>query len=242
MSERPKHTATPRRWLVDGITLAVLQTKQVKWVFYLIILSSLSRYFHRFFIFFLLFFQRDTARVLSFHFFCSAAFVNTLECHESSSHSWAIDCRNPLIARLSTSSSVKTRVFVCRCYPTALHLRSSAAGRCGRPVFPLGYSLSIILSALTVWRATLLFAWLPVCFLFFFPVGLWHLCVLVVSWHGWPMSLWVIAEPGLKYSSAVSAAGFVTTGDDIWVTRAWTKWGVNKMNVKERCWCEMSQH
>lgn len=28
-------------------------------------------------------------------------------------------------------------------------------------------------------------------------------------------------ELGLKYSSAVSAAGFVTTGDDIWVTRAW---------------------
>lgn len=50
-----------------------------------------------------------------------------------------------------------------------------------------------------------------------------HLWVLVVRWHGWPMSLKVEEEPGLKYSSAVSAAGFVTAGDDIWVTSAWNK-------------------
>lgn len=58
---------------------------------------------------------------------------------------------------------------------------------------------------------------LPVCS----PVCLRHLWVLVVSWHGWPMSLWVGDGPGLKYSSAVSAAGLVTAGHDIWVTRAW---------------------
>lgn len=55
-------------------------------------------------------------------------------CHESSSQSWVIDCRNPLIARLSTSF-VKTWVFVCRCHLAAFHLRSSAVSCCGRPIF-----------------------------------------------------------------------------------------------------------
>lgn len=42
-----------------------------------------------------------------------------------------------------------------------------------------------------------------------------YLCVLVVRWLGWPMSLWLML--GLKYSSAVTANGFVA-GHDIWVT------------------------
>ncbi len=42
-----------------------------------------------------------------------------------------------------------------------------------------------------------------------------YLCVLVVRCPGWPMSLWVML--GLKYSSAVTAKGFVA-GHDIWVT------------------------
>ena len=47
-----------------------------------------------------------------------------------------------------------------------------------------------------------------------------HLCVLVVSWQGWPMSLGSSDRLGLKYSSAVRAAGLVTAGHDMWVTRA----------------------
>lgn len=74
-----------------------------------------------------------------------------------------------------------------------------------------------------VWRATSMYAWLLVCL----PVHLCHLWVLVVSWHGWPMSLWVSEELGLKYSSAVSAAGLVTAGLDIWVTRACRQWALN---------------
>lgn len=47
-----------------------------------------------------------------------------------------------------------------------------------------------------------------------------HLCVLVVSWQGWPISLGAGDRPGLKYSSAVRAAGLVTAGHAVWVTRA----------------------
>lgn len=52
-------------------------------------------------------------------------------------------------------------------------------------------------------------AWLLLC-------QLAHLWVLVVSWHGWPMSLSVGEELGLKYSSALSAEGLVAAaGADI---------------------------
>lgn len=81
---------------------------------------------------------------------------------------------------------------------------------------------------------TALSAWLPVCS----PVCLCHLWVLVVSWHGWPMSLWVGDEPGLKYSSAVSAAGLVTAGHDIWVTRAWEK--AERQNSNS-AWCDFKE-
>lgn len=118
-------------------------------------------------------------------------------CHESSSQSWVIDCRNPLIARLSTSF-VKTWVFVCRC-----HLAASAAQKLGGQLlrtadFPLGSSLSIILSALTTTlrlRATVLYAWLNVWFVFLvlFP---WP-CVTSVSW------LW--AGTGGRYPSEWSS-------------------------------------
>lgn len=158
-------------------------------------------------------------------------------CHESSSQSWVIDCRNPLIARLSTSF-VKTWVFVCRCHLAAFHLRSSAVSCCGRPIFLWAL---LCPSFCQLWqrlcdsgRLCSTHGWMFGLFFVSFSVGTCHLCVLVVSWHGWPISLWVVVELGLKYSSAVSAAGFVTTGDDIWVTRAWAKWGVNNMNLQKK--------
>lgn len=46
-----------------------------------------------------------------------------------------------------------------------------------------------------------------------------HLCVLVVRWQGWPISLLVWLAFGLKYSSAVTDLLFIT-GHDIWVTIA----------------------
>lgn len=86
-----------------------------------------------------------------------------------------------------------------------------------------------------VWRATSQHAWPPACP----PVCLCHLWVLVVSWHGWPMSLWVGEEPGLKYSSAVSAAGLVTAGHDIWVTRACRKRIMNSKNPDVTACCHL---
>lgn len=91
------------------------------------------------------------------------------------------------------------------------HLKSSVVSRHGSQIFYTNYSTPVILSALTLCHkfsgVTLLHVHLPVCRS--------HLWVLVVSWHGWPMSLSICMVPGLKYSSAVSAAGFVTAGVDI---------------------------
>lgn len=115
---------------------------------------------------------------------------------------------------------------MCVCVPAVSSCWSAVTDASCLHVWVPVYSLPISVSALAVWRATSLNAWLPV----WSPVCLCHLWVLVVSWHGWPMSLWVGDEPGLKYSSAVSAAGLVTAGHDIWVTRACRKGRVNFEN------------
>ena len=165
-------------------------------------------------------------------------------------------CRNLLLKSVNIYMCVCVCVCVCVCfhhyYLSMFHLRILVVSCHGWLILILPacgwvcvwvcvcvcacaclFSAHQFVSSVTwrwVWRATSLDAWLPVCS----PVCLFHLWVLVVSWHGWPMSLWVGDEPGLKYSSAVSAAGLVTAGHDIWVTRAC---GKQILNYKIS-WCD----
>lgn len=145
------------------------------------------------------------------------------QCNDSSVQSCVVDCRalNAPLHQLWKAFPLVWWICVC---PRVTFRSAAVSGRGLQIIYP-NYSTPIILSALTL-CCEFVGVWLSCTCRFL--VRLTHLWVLVVSWHGWPMSLSDCTAPGLKYSSAVSAAGFVTAGVDSWVTRAWGKYTVNE--------------